>query len=44
MQAMFKQGLYNEKESGVSKKENKLPEFDPGNPQVYMDIEIGEPG
>jgi cyclophilin family peptidyl-prolyl cis-trans isomerase len=41
---MFKHGIYNEKESAVSKKENKLPEFDIKNPQVYMDIEIGEQG
>lgn len=41
---MFKQGIYNEKESAITKKENKLPDFDINNPQVYMDIEIGEQG
>lgn len=43
---MFAQGLYNEKEVKIQKEEksDSLPEFNSANPQVFMDMEIGEEG
>ena len=41
---MFAQGLYEDKKSNITHTEYKLPDFDPGNPQVYMDIGVGEEG
>ena len=40
--SLFSQGLYNEKEASITKVETDLPKFDQNNPQVYMDIQIGE--
>ena len=43
MQAMFKQGLYNEKEVVVQPTvHKKLPEFNPENVQCFFDIEIAD--
>lgn len=45
MAAMFKQGIYNEKEKVNSLKvHDKLPAFDAENSQVFFDIEIGNEG
>lgn len=41
---VFAQGLYSEKEVAVTRKEDKLPEFQNANPQTYFDIEIGKEG
>jgi len=32
MKNFFAQGLYNEKEASVTKKEDRLPDFDQNNP------------
>jgi hypothetical protein len=41
----FSAGLYNEKEAPKQSSEfDCLPFFDKNNAQVFMDIEIGEPG
>jgi cyclophilin family peptidyl-prolyl cis-trans isomerase len=42
-QKLFAQGLYSEKAAPkIEKKESGLPEFNPENPQVFMDIEVGQ--
>lgn len=42
-QRLFAKGLYNEKEvPKVEKKVSGLPDFNPANPQVFMDIEVGQ--
>lgn len=43
-QQFFAEGIYQDKEVVLEKKEYNLPPFDENNPQVYMDIEIGEEG
>ena len=40
--SFFSSGVYNEKEAKLTKVEDKLPDFDPNNPIVFMDIQIGE--
>lgn len=45
MAAFFKQGIYNEKDDvKIRAVYNKLPDFDPENSQVFMDIEIAGEG
>lgn len=39
-QKFFSEGVYNDKQVKLDKKETKLPDFDPANPQVFLDIEV----
>ncbi|CAI2366731.1 unnamed protein product [Moneuplotes crassus] len=38
----FSQGVYNEKDPDITQYENELPEYNPSNPIVFLDIQIGD--
>jgi hypothetical protein len=42
MKKFLSHGIYNEKKVNLKKSFNKLPDFNPQNPQTYFDIQIGE--